>query len=111
MNTPTDKSIPAQAAYCRAYSVWLLFEGPWPNSDDFGIDYELSLVLRRQCRAMHHKQLDAQRPAVSFTEAEARRAAEDLREAAAVFCEYRRTNEEAMLRLLAQKFDTWRREV
>lgn len=109
-NTPTDKSIPAQAAYCRAYSVFLMDGGDKPNHELYGIPEELAEVLRRQCRAMHHKQLDAQRPAVSFTESEARQAAEDLRHVASYACELGDIVYEKICRELAQKFDTWRRD-
>lgn len=104
-------TLPAQAAYCRAYSVWLLDEGVYPDPEVFGIDEEMAEVLRRQCRAMSHRQFDAQRPAVSFTEAEARQAAADLRDIAADLCEEGSLHHEKTLRVLAQKFDTWRKEV
>lgn len=102
----------AQADYCLAYSVWLLGERRKPSSQprahDFGISEDMAEVLRRQCRSMAHKQLDAQAPAVSFTETEARKAAEDLRDIAASCCERGDTTYEKILRQLAQKFDTWR---
>lgn len=105
-------NIPAlgQAAFCRAYSVWLIEDVAYPDYELFGISEELAEVLRRQCRAIHHRQLDAQRPAVTFTEAEARQAAEDLRLIAADLCERGDGDNEKILRLLAQKFDTWRRD-
>lgn len=105
-------NIPAlgQAAFCRAYSVWLIEDVAYPDYEVFGISEELAEVLRRQCRALHHRQLDALRPAVSFTEAEARKAAEDLRHVASYACELGDMVNEKICRTLAQKFDTWRKE-
>lgn len=110
MNTTTDKTLPAQAEYCRAYSSFLIDGSDRPKAEVFGISEELAEVLRRQCRTLAHKQSDAKRPAVSFTETEARKAAEDLRELANMLCEDDYPGFEKICRTLAQKFDTWRKE-
>lgn len=110
MKEPTDKSLPAQVAYARAYSAWLLGEGDHPDALACGISEDMAEVLRRQCRDAQHKKLDAQAPAVSFTEAEARAAAENLRNMAADLCEAGLQFHEKYCRVLARKFDTWRKE-
>lgn len=112
MNTPTDKSRPSDVSYCCAYVDFLNADRicTRPEAEDFGLTEEMADVLRHQCRMESHKAAAAARPAVTFTELEARQAATDLRDIANTLCEIPLPDDEKICRLLAQKFDTWRRE-
>lgn len=111
MTPPTDKSRPSDIAFCCAYFDFLGGERiTQPIPAMFGVTDDFADVLRRHCRIEAHKHFDAKAPAVSFSEAEARQAAEDLRDIAASCCERGDTTYEKILRQLAQKFDTWRKE-
>lgn len=113
MNIPTDKSRHSDISYCCAYIAFITNErneSTRPQAVDFGLTAELAEVLRAQCRIELHKAAQAARPAVTFTESEARQAAADLRDIANTLCEIPLPDDEKTCRLLAQKFDTWRKE-
>lgn len=113
MNISTDKSRPSDISFCCAYVDWLNGGrdiAQRPEAAGFDLTEELALVLRRQCRMELHKAAVAARPAVTFTESEARQAAADLRDIANTLCEIPLPDDEKTCRLLAQKFDTWRKE-
>lgn len=99
-------------SYCCAYVDFLnaTAECARPEAADFGLAEELAEVLRRQCRMELHNAALAARPAVTFTEQEAKQAAADLRDIANTLCEIPLPDDEKTCRLLAQKFDTWRKE-
>lgn len=113
MKIPTDKSRPSDISYCCAYVDFITNdreESTRPLAVDFGLTEALAEVLRSQCRIELHMAAKAARPAVTFTESEARQAATDLRDIANTLCEIPLPEDEKTLRLLAQKFDTWRKE-